>query len=306
MRVLLLCALLAVVPALLLPHPAGVPALLPHPAVVPALQPVMSGAHTAAKPHATICFVRHGQSAWNYAKRFTSWTDVDLTDTGRIEAAAGGAVLRDRGFSFDTAYTSELRRAQETLAIVMHASGQHNLPTMRHWRLNERHYGALQGRSKTDCADEHGAEQVRLWRNSYAIAPPLVAEHSPSYPANDPKYDLVPRHLLPRGECLRDLVERVVPFWEEVVVPDLRAGRRVLIAAHGHSIRALVKHLDGIGDEDIESLDIPNGVPLVYDLDADLQPMGVHAGATRGAGALRGDFLPHAAEKVATASPTVL
>ena len=272
-----------------------VPALLPH--------ATMSGAHNtlAAEPHATICFVRHGQSAWNYAKRFTGWTDVDLTDTGRDEAAAGGAVLRERGLSFDTAYTSELRRAQETLAIVMHASGQHNLPTMRHWRLNERHYGALQGRSKTECADEYGAEQVRLWRNSYACAPPLVNEHSPSFPANDPRYANLPRHLLPRGECLRDLVQRVVPFWEDNIVPDLRAGRRVLIAAHGHSIRALVKHLDGIGDEDIESLDIPNGVPLLYHLDAELQPMGSSAGAALGAGVLRGDFLPHAQRKKAVA-----
>lgn len=252
------------------------------------------GAHNDNEPHATVVFVRHGQSAWNYAKRFTGWTDIDLTDVGREEAAIGGYGLRAQGLSFDTAYTSELRRAQETLAIVMHTSGSHDVPSMRHWRLNERHYGALQGRSKPECVEEFGAEQVRLWRNSYTVAPPLLSEHSPSYPGNDPKYKDVPRHLLPRGECLRDMLQRVVPFWEDHVVPDLRAGRRVLIAAHGHSIRALVKHLDGIDDSAIEALDIPNGVPLLYHLDADLQPIGLASGSvhTAGEGAiLRGSFL---------------
>ena len=248
-------------------------------------------------PHATVCFVRHGESEWNAAKRFTGWTDVDLTDHGREEAACAGKVLRENGLIFDRAYTSELRRAQETLAIALHASAQHSVPQMRHWRLNERHYGLLQGRSKQECVDEYGVEQIRIWRNSFATPPPLVSSTSPSFPGNCDKYHDVPPSLLPRGECLRDTLARCVPFWDEHVVPELHAGRRVLIAAHGHSIRCLVKHLDSISDDGIASLSIPNGIPLVYHLDEQLQPMRPPGAVD---GALRGIFLGDEA-KVAAA-----
>ena len=254
----------------------------------------------ALDPHATVCFVRHGQSEWNAARRFTGWTDVELTETGREEASVGGAALAAYGLSFDRAYTSELRRAQETLSLVLHNSAQHSVPTMRHWRLNERHYGALQGRGKQDCVDEFGVEQVRLWRTGFSTPPPLVSAHSPAFPGNDPKYDDVPRALLPRGECLRDTLERVVPFWDEHVVPELRAGRSVLVAAHGHSIRALVKHVDGLSESDVVSLSIPNGIPLVYHLDESLTPI-PHAAAHEGDGELRGTYLGDA-EKVAAAA----
>jgi len=225
------------------------------------------------EPAVRVCFVRHGQSEWNAAKRFTGWTDIDLTEHGREEAAAGGMALRAHGLSFDRAFTSELRRAQETLAIALHASGQPDVPTMRHWRLNERHYGALQGRGKQACVDEFGVERVRVWRNAYAVPPPLVSEHAPAFPGNDPKYATVKRSLLPRGECLHDTLQRAVPFWDEHVVPELASGRSVLIAAHGHSIRALVKHLDRISDDEIASVSIPNGIPLLYELDHDLRPI---------------------------------
>jgi len=226
--------------------------------------------------HATICFIRHGQSEWNAANRFTGWTDVDLTEVGRAEAAVGGQVLRAEGLTFDRAFTSELQRAQETLAIVLHASEQHSVPTMRHWRLNERHYGRLQGRSKHDCIRDFGMEQVRVWRNSYDVPPPCVSTHSPAFPGNDPKYESVSHDLLPTGECLRDTLERCLPFWEEHVVPEVRAGHNILIAAHGHSIRALVKHLENISDEGIRKLSIPNGIPLVYQVDKNAQPLRQH------------------------------
>ena len=259
-----------------------------------------SGMGRALDPHATVCFVRHGQSEWNAARRFTGWTDVELTDAGREEASVGGAALAAYGLSFDRAYTSELRRAQETLSLVMHASAQHSVPTMRHWRLNERHYGALQGRGKQDCVDEFGVDKVRLWRTGFSTPPPLVSAHSPAFPGNDPKYDDVPKSLLPRGECLRDTLERVVPFWDEHVVPELRAGRSVLVAAHGHSIRALVKHVDGLSESDVVSLSIPNGIPLVYHLDESLTPI-PHAAAPEGDGELRGTYLGDA-DKVAAAA----
>lgn len=246
--------------------------------------------HHAVQPHsyhaaATICFVRHGESEWNAAKRFTGWTDVDLTDGGREEAATGGEALLANGLVFDRAFTSELKRAQETLAILLHTSNMHSVPQMRHWRLNERHYGALQGKNKQDCVAEHGIEQVRLWRNSFDAAPPLVSTTSPAFPGNDPKYAGIPHELLPRGECLRDTLERCAPFWDEHVVPDLRAGHNVLIAAHGHSIRALVKQLDSLSDSEVEQLSIPNGVPLVYHLDSELKPIRP-AAAARGGGSI--------------------
>jgi len=240
--------------------------------------------------HATVCFLRHGQSQWNHANRFTGWTDIDLTEVGREEAATAGRALRASGISYDRAFTSRLRRAQETLAIALHASGQHSLPTLQHWRLNERHYGALQGRSKHDCIEEYGVAQVRVWRNSFDTPPPLVSEHSPAFPGNDPAYADVPAELLPTGECLRGTLERCLPFWREHVEPELAAGRNVLISAHGHSIRALVKHLDGISDENILSLSIPNGIPLVFSLDEQLRPIR-QAAAQHGGAVHSGVFL---------------
>ena len=233
------------------------------------------GAPSSARggAQARVVFVRHGQSQFNAARRFTGWTDIDLTEAGREEARFGGEQLLSQHLSFDCAFTSELRRAQETLAILLHSSQQHDVPTMRSWRLNERHYGALQGRSKQQCVDEYGIEQVRLWRNSFDTPPPLVSTHSPAFPGNDPKYSSVHPSLLPRGECLRGTLKRCLPFWTEHVVPQLHLGRSVLIAAHGHSIRALLKHLEGISDHEISRLSIPNGVPLVYNLDKHLEPI---------------------------------
>lgn len=253
------------------------------------------------QPHATVAFVRHGQSQWNAASRFTGWTDVDLTDLGRQEAALGGAALQRHGLSFDRAFTSELKRAQETLAIVLHHSEQFSVPTMRHWRLNERHYGQLQGRSKQECVDTFGVEQVKLWRNSFDTPPPLVGEASPAFPGNDPKYAHVPREHLPRGECLRDTAERCMPFWDEHVTPLLREGQRVLITAHGHSIRALVKHLECISDDGIASVSIPNGIPYVVSLDEHLRPIRREGGESGdGIMGLSGTFLG-SHEKVAAA-----
>lgn len=252
-----------------------------------------------SSPHATLCLVRHGQSAWNAAHRFTGWTDVDLTDLGRHEAKVGGHALREHGVIFDRAFTSELHRAQETLAILLHSSGQHDIPVMRHWRLNERHYGGLQGRRKQACVDDFGIEQVRLWRNSYAEPPPRVTVHSPAFPGNDPKYAHVPPDLLPRGECLKDTLMRALPLWRDHVVPELAQGRNVVVAAHGHSIRALVKVLDDISDEDISSVSIPNGRPLLYNLDESLRPIRPSAAASP----LGGTFLA-VRELASSAGPT--
>lgn len=237
---------------------------------------------------------------WNAVKRFTGWTDVDLTAKGRAEAAEGGAALRESEMVFDLALTSELKRAQDTLTIALHAAGQQNVPQMRHWRLNERHYGRLQGRSKPDCVDEYGVEQVKLWRNSFDTPPPLASLSSPAFPGNDPKYAHVPHDLLPRGECLRDTLHRCLPLWEGHVAPELRKGKRVLIVAHGHSIRALVKHLDGITDDGIESLRVPNGIPLLYHLDETLQPLAPPTDSSAAGHRLRGTFLGEQ-EKVAAA-----
>jgi len=259
----------------------------------------VSQAVAGADHHATVCFIRHGESEWNAAKRFTGWTDIDLTRVGREEAAAAGEALYDNDLIFDLAFTSALKRAQDTLAIALHAAGQHSVPQMRHWRLNERHYGLLQGRSKPDCVDQYGVEQVKLWRNSFSTPPPLAPLTSPAFPGNDPKYANIPSELLPRGECLSDTFDRCKPTWDEHVVPALRDGKRVLIVAHGHSIRALVKHLEGISDDDIEALRIPNGIPLVYHLDETLQPVGTHVDLAAGR-ELRGTFLGDK-EKVAAA-----
>jgi 2,3-bisphosphoglycerate-dependent phosphoglycerate mutase len=216
-----------------------------------------------------IVFLRHGESVWNRENRFTGWTDVDLSDTGREEAFAAGRTLADAGFRFDVAYTSVLRRAIRTLWIALDALDQMWLPVHSDWRLNERHYGALQGLDKAETAAKHGDAQVKIWRRSYDIPPPPLPDEHPSVPTRDARYAGIPAGALPHGESLADTVRRVVPFWEERIVPELGAGRRVLVAAHGNSLRALVKHLDMLSDEAIVELNIPTGVPLVYTLDAE-------------------------------------
>jgi len=228
----------------------------------------------AATAHATLTFVRHGQSVWNAEGRFTGWTDVPLTALGREEAAAGGSALREHGATFDIVFTSELSRAIDTAHILLEHSGQQSdVPVHRHWRLNERHYGMLTGQLKADAVAEHGAAQVKLWRHAYSIPPPRVAESHPLHPRHDKKYAHVPAHELPCGECLHQTLERCRPFFESHIAPELRRGRNVLVAAHGHVIRALIKELEQLSDDEVSHVSVPNGVPLVYKVDKALRPI---------------------------------
>jgi 2,3-bisphosphoglycerate-dependent phosphoglycerate mutase len=220
-----------------------------------------------------IVFMRHGESTWNLDNRFTGWTDVDLTDKGIAEAKAAGRVLREAGFSFDLAYTSVLKRAIRTLWLTMDEMDMMWLPIKNDWRLNERHYGALQGLDKAETAAKYGDEQVLVWRRSYDTPPPPLAENDERTSFNDPRYACLPKSSIPLTECLKDTVERVMPAWDEEIAPAIRAGRKILISAHGNSLRALIKMLDNISDTDIVGLNIPNGQPLVYELDADLKPI---------------------------------
>ena len=221
-----------------------------------------------------VVLLRHGESDWNLSNRFSGWTDVDLTDTGREEAARSGRLLLEEGFTFDVAYTSVLKRAIRTLWIVLDEMDLMWLPVIRDWRLNERHYGALQGLNKAETAAEHGEEQVLLWRRSYDVPPPALTPDDERHPGRDPRYASIPAGEMPLTEALKETVARFVPYWESTIAPDIRAGKRVLIVAHGNSLRALVKHLDNISDADIIDLNIPTGVPLVYDLADDLTPQG--------------------------------
>jgi len=227
----------------------------------------------AASLQAQLTFVRHGQSVYNAEGRFTGWTDVPLTPLGRQEAAAGGRALANRGARFDVCFTSELERAIDTASIVLEHCGQQHVPVRRHWQLNERHYGSLTGRLKADVTAEHGAHQVDLWRHAFDTPPPPCAESHPEHPIHDPKYASVPRHLLPAGECLRETLARCLPFYERYIAPELAAGRHVLVAAHGHIIRALIKALEQLDDDEIAHVSIPNGLPLVYQLDERLRPI---------------------------------
>jgi len=220
-----------------------------------------------------IVFMRHGESTWNLENRFTGWTDVDLTDKGMAEARSAGRVLREAGFSFDLAYTSVLKRAIRTLWLAMDEMDMMWLPVKNDWRLNERHYGALQGLDKAETAARFGDEQVLVWRRSYDTPPPLLAEDDPRTSFADPRYACLPKSSIPLTECLKDTVARVMPAWDEEIAPAIRAGKKILISAHGNSLRALIKMLDKISDADIVGLNIPNGQPLVYELDADLQPL---------------------------------
>ena len=220
-----------------------------------------------------IVLLRHGESAWNRENRFTGWTDVDLTAQGIAEANEAGRQLRQNGFGFDIAYTSVLKRAIRTLWLVQDALDLMWVPVVRDWRLNERHYGALQGLNKAETAQKYGERQVLIWRRSYDIRPPALDVGDERDPALDPRYRGLSRSELPLTECLKDTVERFVPYWENVIAGSVRSGARVIIAAHGNSLRALVKHFDGIGDDDIVGLNIPTGIPLVYELDDALRPL---------------------------------
>ena len=221
-----------------------------------------------------VVLLRHGESDWNLSNRFSGWTDVDLTDTGREEATRSGQLLVEEGFTFDVAYTSVLKRAIRTLWIVLDEMDLMWLPVIRNWRLNERHYGALQGLNKAETAAEHGEEQVLLWRRSYDVPPPAFDPGDERHPGREARYASLTASEMPLTESLKETVARFAPYWEGTVAPDIRAGKRVLIVAHGNSLRALVKHLDNISDSDIIDLNIPTGVPLVYDLDDNLTPTG--------------------------------
>ena len=220
-----------------------------------------------------LVLIRHGESVWNKENRFTGWTDVGLTEQGEREAHAAGKLLLDEGLRYDVAFTSVLKRAIKTLWIVMEEMDLMWVPVHRSWRLNERHYGALQGTNKSEATQRFGAEQVQLWRRSYDVPPPPLAPDDARNPATDPRYARVPRELLPLTECLKNTVARVLPYWHDTIVPAIRSGERVLIVSHGNSLRALVKYLDQISDDEIVGLNIPTGIPLVYDLDDELRPI---------------------------------
>lgn len=220
-----------------------------------------------------LVLVRHGESLWNKENRFTGWVDIDLSDKGVEEARKSGALLRDEGYTFDIAFTSVLKRAIRTLWIILDEMDLMWIPVVRSWRLNERHYGALQGLNKKEMAQRHGEEQVLLWRRSYDIRPPMLDNSHPMFPGNDPKYKAVSSSILPLAECLKDTVERVTPYFESVIAPMIKEGKRILIVAHGNSLRALVKYLDNISDQDIVELNIPTGIPLVYELNEALKPI---------------------------------
>ncbi|RMX06689.1 2,3-diphosphoglycerate-dependent phosphoglycerate mutase [Corticibacter populi] len=220
-----------------------------------------------------LVLIRHGESTWNLENRFTGWTDVDLTATGISQAQAAGQRLKEQGFVFDKAYTSVLKRAIHTLWHCLDAMDATWLPVEKAWQLNERHYGALQGLNKADTAAKYGDEQVLVWRRSYETPPPALDANDPRSERGDRRYQTLGAEGVPLTECLKDTVARVLPFWESNIAPDIRAGKRIVIAAHGNSLRALVKYLDGISDQDIVSLNIPNGTPLVYELDDTLKPI---------------------------------
>ena len=218
-----------------------------------------------------LVLLRHGQSQWNLENRFTGWMDVDLTEQGKNEANAAGDLFINEGFTFDLAYTSVLKRAIRTLWIVLDKMDLMWIPVVRSWHLNERHYGALQGLDKAETAKKHSAEQVKVWRRSYATPPPPLDDDDERLPRKDPKYSEIPINLLPKTEALKHTVDRFIPYWLEEIAPSIKEGKNVLICAHGNSLRALVKHLDRVSDEEIIELNIPTGIPLVYELDENLK-----------------------------------
>lgn len=220
-----------------------------------------------------LVLIRHGESTWNLENRFTGWTDVELTATGVEQARQAGRLLKEAGYEFDVAYTSVLKRAIHTLNHCLDTMDRDWLPVVKDWRLNERHYGGLQGLNKADMAKQYGDAQVLVWRRSYDTPPPALESDDPRGQRQDPRYAKLAPEQVPLTECLKDTVARVLPFWNEAIAPAIRSGQRIVLAAHGNSIRALVKYLDNIGDDDIVGVNIPNGIPLVYELDADLKPI---------------------------------
>jgi 2,3-bisphosphoglycerate-dependent phosphoglycerate mutase len=220
-----------------------------------------------------VVLIRHGESDWNKQNRFTGWTDVDLSEKGLTEAHEGGKVLREGGYTFDVAYTSVLKRAIRTLWTVLDEMDLMWIPVHHSWRLNERHYGALQGLNKSETAEKFGEDQVKIWRRSYDTPPPVLTEDDPRYPGSDPRYQDLSKDELPLTECLKDTVARFLPLWHETIAPDIKAGKKVVIAAHGNSLRALVMYLDNVSEADIIGLNIPTGIPLVYELDDELTPI---------------------------------
>jgi 2,3-bisphosphoglycerate-dependent phosphoglycerate mutase len=221
----------------------------------------------------TVVLLRHGESTWNKENRFTGWVDVDLSEKGLEEAHAAGRLLKEAGYTFDLAFCSVLKRAIRTLWIVLDELDLLWIPVERSWRLNERHYGALQGLNKAETAAKHGEAQTKLWRRSYDVPPPPLTPDDPRYPGSDPRYKQLSPSELPLTECLKDTVARFLPYWRETIAPAVTSGQRVIIVAHGNSLRALVKYLDGISDDAIVELNIPTGIPLVYELDAGLKPI---------------------------------
>ena len=220
-----------------------------------------------------VVLLRHGESEWNQKNLYTGWTDVDLSEKGTVEAHQAGKLLKEGGYVFDIAFTSVLKRAIRTLWIALDEMDLMWIPVINSWRLNERHYGALQGLNKAETAKEFGEEQVHIWRRSYDIQPPSLKKDDPRYPGKDPRYKDLTEQELPLTECLKDTVNRFMPYWKDVIVPEIKKGKNVLIAAHGNSLRALVKYLDHISDQEIVELNIPTGVPLVYELDENLKPI---------------------------------
>lgn len=220
-----------------------------------------------------VVFLRHGQSQWNLENRFTGWTDVPLSEKGIAEARAAGRLLKQEGFEFDKAYTSVLQRAIKTLWLVLEEMDEIWIPVIRDWHLNERHYGALQGFNKAEMAAKVGEAQVKVWRRSYDVPPPALEADDPRYPGKERRYASLKVTELPLTECLKDTVARVLPYWDNVICPDIRAGKRLIVVAHGNSLRALVKQLDNVSDEDIIGLNIPTGVPLLYELDENMRPI---------------------------------
>ena len=220
-----------------------------------------------------LVLLRHGESQWNLENRFTGWTDVDLTSKGELEAKSAGKVLKENGFYFDYVYTSVLKRAIRTMEICLSEMKIKNIPIEYNWRLNERHYGALQGLNKSETAEKYGDEQVLQWRRSYNTPPPALEKSDSRWPGNDSKYSNIDQNDIPACECLKDTVERFLPYWNNSIKPSVQNGKKVLIVAHGNSLRSLVKHLDNISDNDIISLNIPTGIPLIYELSDDLNPI---------------------------------
>lgn len=221
----------------------------------------------------TLVVIRHGESVWNQQNRFTGWKDVDLAEKGITEAQKAGKVLKQYGFEFNMAYTSRLTRAIKTLNYILEEMNLHWIPVTKEWRLNERHYGDLQGLSKTETAEKHGEEQVKIWRRSFDTPPPLMSKDNPEHPVRDPRYADVNPNELPSGESLKDTVARFLPLWNEKISKDIKAGKKILIAAHGNSLRSLMMHLEGLSPAEIMEVNMPTGIPLVYKLDADLKPI---------------------------------